>query len=289
MLCTVLPHDYATGHALNCFLVNGNDAERLFLVGVLNSFVVEWRVRQLARSNHIKKFMLVQIPVPRPPRAAVENIAALVATLVTTDERFEDLRPLLKGDKAVHDPEERHEIKCQIDVEVARLFDLNEAELDRVLSIYDKVPEGTKRRIRELFSHGTNALSSEKSLTSEARRLIEAHREEYPRTRPGEMLLAAAILRQTDMDGGELALVEIVRGYQFLPGMAAPPAASFPSTLSSMLLPRLWFFVLGLADLSSGSLALQQAREALRGWEIVDAQEWIDPEEDRLLPQVIER
>jgi hypothetical protein len=55
-----------------------------------------------------------------------------------------------------------------------------------------------------------------------------------------------------------------------------------------MLLPRLWFFVLGLADLSSGSLALQQAREALRGWEVVDAQEWIDPEEDRLLPQVIE-
>jgi hypothetical protein len=287
MICTVLPHDYATGHKLNCFLVDGDDAERLFLVGVLNSFVIEWRVRQLARSNSIVKFMLVQIPVPRPPRAAVERIAALVATLVTADERFEDLRPLLRGRKAVHGPEERHEIKCQIDVEVARLFDLNEAELDRVLSIYDKVPEGTKRRIRELFSHVPSALSSEKSLASEARRLIEAHREEYTRTRPDEVLLAAAILKPTD-EGAELALVEIVRGYQLLPGMAAPPAASFPSTLSSMLLPRLWFFVLGLADLSSGSLALQQAREALRGWEVVDAQEWIDPEEDRLLPQVIE-
>src|SRR5262249_25151657 len=97
MLCTVLPHDYATGDKLNCFLVNGDDAERLFLVGALNSFVIEWRIRQLARSNNIKKFMLVQIPVPRPPRAEVERIAALVAALVTADERFQDLKPLLKG------------------------------------------------------------------------------------------------------------------------------------------------------------------------------------------------
>jgi hypothetical protein len=283
-----MPHDYATGDKLNCFLVDGDDAERLFLVGVLNSFVIEWRVRQLARSNHIKKFMLVQIPVPRPPRDVVERIAALVATLVTTDKRFEDLQSLLQGRDSVHDPEERHEIKCQIDVEIARLFDLNEIELGRVLSIYDKVPEGTKRRIRELFSHDTRALSAEKSLTSEARRLIEAHREEYSGAQPGEVLLAAALLKSPDAEDGELALVEIVRGYELLPGMAAPPAASFPSTLSSTLLPRLRFFVLGLADLSGGSLALQQTRAALKGWEIVAAQEWLDPEEDRLLSQVLE-
>ena len=134
MLCTVLPHDYATGDSLNCFLVDGDNAERLFLVGVLNSFVIEWRVRQLARSNHIKKFMLEQIPVPRPSRTEVERIAALVAALVTDDERFKDLRPLLKGHKPAHEAHDRHEIKCQIDAEVARLFDLNRSELDRVLS-----------------------------------------------------------------------------------------------------------------------------------------------------------
>jgi hypothetical protein len=289
MLCSVVPHDYATGHKLNCFLVDGDDAERLFLVGVLNSFVIEWRIRQLARSNHIKKFMLVQIPAPRPPRAAVERIAALVATLVTADERFQDLRPLLKGHKPVHEPNDRHEIKCQIDAEVARLFDLNRSELDRVLSVYDKVPEGTKRRVRELFSSEASATSQNKALASEARRLIAAHRDEYPRLRPGEVLLAAAVLQQTtDVEAGDLALVEIVRGFEQEPGMAAPPVASWPSTLSSTLLPRLRFFVLGLADLGHGSLACQRVREELRGWEIVDSQEWIDPEDDPLLPQVLE-
>jgi hypothetical protein len=288
MLCTVLPHDYATGDNLNCFLVDGDDAERLFLVGLLNSFVIEWRVRQLARSNHIKKFMLVQIPVPRPPRTEVERIATLVATLVTADERFQDLRPLLKGQKPAHEAYDRHEIKCQIDAEVARLFDLNGSELDRVLSIYDKVPEGTKRRVRELFSKETSANSQNKALTSEARRLIEAHRDEYPRLQPGEVLLAAAVLQPVDEEAGDLALVEIVRGFLPEPGMAAPPVASWPSTLSSTLLPRLRFFVIGLADLGHGSLACQRVREELRGWEIVDSQEWIDPEDDPLLPQVLE-
>jgi hypothetical protein len=219
----------------------------------------------------------------------MERIAALVATLVTADERFKDLRPLLKGHKPAREAHDRHEIKCQIDAEVARLFDLNRSELDRVLSIYDKVPEGTKRRVRELFSSEASATSQNKALASEARRLIEAHRDEYPRLRPGKVLLAAAVLQQTtDVEAGDLALVEIVRSFQQDPGMAAPPVASWPSTLSSTLLPRLRFFVLGLADLGHGSLACQRVREELRGWEIVDSQEWIDPEDDPLLPQVLE-
>ena len=221
-------------------------------------------------------------------RAEVERIAALVAALVTADERFQDLRPLLKGQKPAHEAHDRHEIKCQIDAEVARLFDLSGSELDRVLSAYDKVPEGTKRRVRELFSKEASATSQNKALASEARRLIEAHRDEYPRLQPGEVLLAAAVLQQVDEEAGDLALVEIVRGFQLEPGMAAPPVASWPSTLSSTLLPRLRFFVLGLADLGHGSLACQRVREELRGWEIVDSQEWIDPEDDPLLPQVLE-
>ena len=188
----------------------------------------------------------------------------------------------------MHEAHDRHEIKCQIDAEVARLFDLSGSELDRVLSVYDKVPEGTKRRVRELFSKEASATSQNKALASEARRLIEAHRDEYPRLQPGEVLLAAAVLQQVDEEAGDLALVEIVRGFQPEPGMAAPPVASWPSTLSSTLLPRLRFFVLGLADLGHGSLACQRVREELRGWEIVDSQEWIDPEDDPLLPQVLE-
>ena len=153
MLCTVLPHVYASGDNLNCLLVEGSNAERLFLVGNLNSFVIEWRVRQIARSNHIKKFMLAQLPVPRPPKADVERIASLVAALVTADARFKDLQPLLNGAKPATAQAARHDLKCRIDAEVAHLFCLTEEELNRVLDAFDKVPIATKDLVRLHFNN----------------------------------------------------------------------------------------------------------------------------------------
>ncbi len=151
MLCSILPHDYATGDKLNCFLMEGDDAERLFLVGLLNSFVIEWRIRQLARSNNVKKFMLIQLPIPRPPKIDVESVASLVASLVTSDERFSDLKPLLNGRESVSQEHKRHEIKCLIDAEVAHLFGLTDIELKRVLEGFDKVPQETKDLVLKYF------------------------------------------------------------------------------------------------------------------------------------------
>lgn len=151
MLCSVLPHGYATGDKLNSFLVTGNNAERLFLVAILNSFVIEWRVRQIARSNNIKKFMLTQLPIPRPPKQDVERVASLVASLITTDERFADLKPLLQDKMPVFREDKRHETKCLIDAEIAHLFGLTDIELRRVLERFDKVPQETKDLVMKYF------------------------------------------------------------------------------------------------------------------------------------------
>jgi hypothetical protein len=151
MGCTLLPRGYATGNSINTFLLEGNDAERLFLIAVLNSLVVEWRVRQIARNNNINKFMLAQLPIPRPPRANVESVGALAAALVMTDARFKDLRPLLNGFKPADGAAERHDLKCRIDAEVAHLFRLNEEELSRILEAFDKVPSATKDLVRAHF------------------------------------------------------------------------------------------------------------------------------------------
>lgn len=157
MLSTLVPHGYATGDKLNCFLVEGGDSERLYLVGVLNSFVVEWRVRQLARSNNVKRFMLVQLPIPRPPKESVDRVASLVASLITADSRFSDLKGLLNGRSPARSDEARHELKCQIDAGVAHLFGLTEPELERVLSVFDKVPEKTKDLVKKYFRESAGA------------------------------------------------------------------------------------------------------------------------------------
>src|SRR6185503_377862 len=120
-------------------------------VGLLNSFVIEWRVRQIARSNHIKKFVLTQLPIPRPSTTEVNRIAGLVAALITADDRFNDLVPLLNGTKSVTGQDERQDLKCQIDAQVAHLLELTEEELDRVLDSFDKVPSATKDLVRSHF------------------------------------------------------------------------------------------------------------------------------------------
>lgn len=151
MLCAFVPHDYATGNTLNCFLVHGGDAERLYLVGALNSFVVEWRVRQLARSNHINKFMLRPIPVPRLEQSALEEVSSLVARLITSDDRFDDLRPYLRGASPASDPQERWTLKCEIDALIAEHYGLTHGELERVLSRFTLVPENTRREVLARF------------------------------------------------------------------------------------------------------------------------------------------
>ncbi len=151
MLCAVVPHDYATGHHLNSFLVHGVDAERLYLVGALNSFVVEWRVRQLSRSNNISKFMLRQIPIPRPNHEALVQVSRLVARLITSDDRFNDLRPYLRGASPASDPQERWRLKCEIDTHIAQHYGLTHGELERVLSRFTLVPETTRREVLARF------------------------------------------------------------------------------------------------------------------------------------------
>ena len=95
--------------------------------------------------------MLAQLPVPRPAKEDVERIASQVAALVTTDNRFEDLKPLLKGRAPENKAKKRHEIKCLIDAEAARLFSLTEDELSRVLNAFDKVPDNTKAQVKAHF------------------------------------------------------------------------------------------------------------------------------------------
>jgi hypothetical protein len=151
MLCTLVPHNYATGDNLNCFLLTGDDGQRLYLVGVLNSFVVEWRVRQLARSNHVKKFVLRQIPVPRPKQAALEEVSRRVAQLITTDDRFNDLRPNLCGAAPARDPQERWYLKCEIDAHIAQHYGLDHEELERILSRFTLVPVKTRREVLARF------------------------------------------------------------------------------------------------------------------------------------------
>jgi hypothetical protein len=146
---TMLPKQCVTSHLLNTLVVTGSDADRLLILGVMNSLVFEWRVRQVARSNHIQPMALRQMPCPRPQPgdADRELIVNRAARLLIVDPRLQDLAHFGPQGPIVG-LAARQEALCEIDAAVARLFGLTGEEVDRILSLYDKITEGTKSRVR---------------------------------------------------------------------------------------------------------------------------------------------
>lgn len=298
VIATMLPKQCVTSDLLNTLVIEGDDADRLLLLGVVNSLTFEWRVRQVARSNHVKPMVMRQMPCPRPEPgdpdfALVVNRAA---RLLVADSRLADLAPFAP-EGAITGSMERHEALCEIDAAVARMFNLTGAELDRVLSLYDKIAEGTRSRVRQLFGGADE--SEEAVLIAEARRLFAAHQEEYLRERSaeklkrdyanaqGERLIAAALLASPEEGSGELALLEVVRDYNLSPTQASPPSANWNSTLESPLMSHLSHLTLGLAELTNKSGVLERLRGELKGWKVVASQEWREhPDDSPVLPMI---
>lgn len=155
MTATLLPKECVTSDLLNTLVVKGTNEDRLLLLGVVNSLVFEWRVRQVARSNHVKPMVMRQMPCPRsgPGEADFDLIVNRVARLLVTDSRLADLSSY-GPEGPINGSMERHEIVCQIDAAVARLFNLTAEELERVLLLYDKIGESTKTLVRQFFAEG---------------------------------------------------------------------------------------------------------------------------------------
>ena len=156
MSATLLPKQCVTSDLLNTLVVEGTLADRLLLLGVVNSLTFEWRIRQVARSNHVKPMVMRQMPCPRsaPDEADFDLVVNRVARLLITDPRLQDLSSFAPQGP-ITGLAARHEAICEIDAAVARLFNLTGEELDRVLSLYDKVAEATKTRVCEFFDRKT--------------------------------------------------------------------------------------------------------------------------------------
>jgi hypothetical protein len=153
LITTVLPPRYAIMDSLNYLEPKAMSEEtKVFVTACLNSFLLEWRARQLAANNNISGFVIRQLPVPRLVRGNSEfdAIVERATSLLLADV---DLKVPLKGlaGKPVRDKESREELRREIDALIAHMYGLDENEFQFVLDTFADVAAAERQSALQAF------------------------------------------------------------------------------------------------------------------------------------------
>lgn len=148
LIASILPPGVFSGHSLNVAFEPETAAEQLCLLAFMNSFVLDYYLRQQVSAN-LTMFFIYQCPVPRLDKLA-PRFAAIVqraARLTCTAPEFDDLAKSV-GLKSHHDgatdPTERARLRAELDGLVAHLYGLSEAEFVHILGTFPLVPQPVK-------------------------------------------------------------------------------------------------------------------------------------------------
>jgi hypothetical protein len=160
LICTVIPACF-TGNSLN--ISHSIDAHtQMFCVAILNSFVIDWFLRQKVTTN-INMFYIYQLPIPRLAEKdeAFWPIVKRAARLICTTPEFDDLAKEvgLKSHKdGATDPSERARLRAESDGMIAHLYGLTEDEFAYILTTFPLVAQSTKDAALQSYKdvkHGT--------------------------------------------------------------------------------------------------------------------------------------
>lgn len=132
-----------------------SDIQQVYYCGILNSFIIDYSIRQRVTTN-LNFFYLYQLPVPIPDlqNQTIQGIIRLSSKLVCTSQIFDQfsVRVGLSGyQEGVTDPEERANLRAELDAMVAHLYGLTEEEFAHVLSTFPLVDEKVKQAAMREF------------------------------------------------------------------------------------------------------------------------------------------
>jgi len=153
LICGVIPPAF-TGNSLNV-AENLNPSTLMFCVGILNSFVIDWLLRQKVTTN-INMFYMYQLPVPRycPGDPYFASLVNRAARLICTTPEYDDLAKevgLGEHKAGVTDGVGRARLRAEIDGIVAHLYGLSELEFVHILGTFPLVPEPIKMAAQNAY------------------------------------------------------------------------------------------------------------------------------------------
>lgn len=148
MISVVLPTKVFFGHSINASYANIPYGDLLYVVAVLNSFVLDNSLRQRVSAN-LTMFYIYQLPVPRLTEKdpGFKPIVSRAARLICTTPEFDDLAKevgLGSHKEGATDPVERARLRAELDGLVAHLYGLTEEEFAYILTTFPLVPDPVK-------------------------------------------------------------------------------------------------------------------------------------------------
>jgi hypothetical protein len=151
MIATVLAPGRFCPHTVSledCVPTGFHTLERLFVVGVFNSFVFDYLIRQRVTA-HLSFFLIYSVPVPRIANtdACLLQISAITTRLVCTTPEFDALAKQAGFTELVAsavDSTMRASLRAELDARVAHLYGMSEAEFTHILSTFPLVSEPMK-------------------------------------------------------------------------------------------------------------------------------------------------
>ncbi len=133
LIATVVPPGYVCGHSMAVIMYN--DLKSMaYLTGVLNSFVLDYMIRQKMSANINFNFFL-ELPVPTPEQAGAyyDQIAKKAAQLVAITDEFEQLKKEVGISHGIVEENDRLLARAQLDAAVAKLYGITKEELAYIL------------------------------------------------------------------------------------------------------------------------------------------------------------
>ncbi len=165
MIATILPRNVFCPHSMNVENVAESTLStenRLLLVALFNSFILDWLLRQKVSAN-LSMYFIYQLPIPRltetDPR--FKPIVERAAALICVSAEFEDLKRELEAkgydcrcgfsrtdadvnENAAEAAPTIGSIRAELDAMVAHLYDLTEDEFAHILKTFPIVKDEVK-------------------------------------------------------------------------------------------------------------------------------------------------
>ncbi len=149
MIATILPRSVFCGNSIISTLDGLHNASDLIFYAIfLNSFIIDWLLRQKVSAN-INMFYVYQLPIPR---INDKDIVTRAAKLICTTPEFDDLAKEVGIESGVTNPEERAEIRAELDAMVAHLYGLTFEEFRYILGTFPIVGDEIKEKALEKYN-----------------------------------------------------------------------------------------------------------------------------------------
>jgi hypothetical protein len=158
MIATILPPRVFCPHTVSLEDVPSSSLasdERFYLLGVFNSFVFDYSIRQKVTS-HVSFFLVYAMPVPRltAKDKVFGPIAERAARLICTTAEFDDLAKdigLKSHKQGATESAERGRLRAELDGLIAHVYGLTEEEFAYILTTFPLVADPVKVAARNAY------------------------------------------------------------------------------------------------------------------------------------------